>query len=64
LAFLAWLDKRLQGRPLFGDNVVGAALGIVLTVSYVALGHSFVLFDDVGTALQVYMRIVGLSGMF
>ena len=64
LAFLAWLDKRRHGRPLFGDSVAGAVLGILLTVSYVALGHSFVLFDDVGTALLVYLRAIGISGLF
>jgi len=56
LCLITYLDKKRQG-PLNKNWVIyGRPLRTGMTFLYVALSHSFILFDDYETALGVYVR--------
>jgi len=53
---LALLEaKKIRIRSKFYERY-GAPVQIFLTITFVAIGHSFVLFENPGTAIQLYLR--------
>lgn len=56
LMVLALLEaKKIRIRSKFYERY-GAPVQIFLTITFVAIGHSFVLFENPGTAIQLYLR--------
>lgn len=63
LALLFWLDARFRLPRSSPWLRWGRPLRVTATVGFVAMGHSFVMFDDVRTAVAVYLRAIGGFGL-
>jgi alginate O-acetyltransferase complex protein AlgI len=59
LCFLTWKEHAKQGKPKKSNHIIISSayrvIATVITLSFVALTHSFVLYGDYGTALKVFL---------
>lgn len=65
LCFLTWKEHAKQGKPKKSKHIIVSSvhrvIATVITLSFVALTHSFVLYGDYGTALKVFLAAFHIS---